>query len=173
MGTPSKDFIESQFNDYYKEYFSRIYRYTYRLTGNNEEAEQLTQQTFASLYGYFLSKSKTINARPLLFRIATNACFNYLSKKKKNEEVLNKMSASDSSQDNPLQETINSQRKELIQKGLAQLKRRDRLCILLYLEGLSYSEISHIIKVNKITVGKVLLRAIERLALQIKKGDRL
>jgi len=171
MKVPNINSWEARFNDSYKAYFPQIYRYVHRLTGNTEETEQLTQQTFASLYGYFLSKAKAINPKPLLFRIATNACLNYLSKKKKSEEVLNMISVADSSQDDPLQETINNQRKEQIQRGLAQLKPRDRLCILLYLEGLSYSEIGHIIKANKTTIGKILLRAIERLALQIKNGD--
>ena len=164
--------LENHFNDLYQKLFSQVYRYIYRLIGNNEESKQLTQQAFTSLFGYFLSKPIIKNEKALLFRIATNSCFNYL-RKRKSEKASGLEWIEACPPDDPLQSVIKNQRKELIHKALAQLRPRDRFCILLYLEGLSYSEIADAIKVNKATVGKALLRAIERLSCQIGNGDKL
>jgi RNA polymerase sigma-70 factor (ECF subfamily) len=164
--------LENHFNDLYQKSFSRVYRYIYRLIGNNEDSKQLTQQAFTRLYGYFLAKPIIKNEKALLFRIATNSCFSYL-RKKKNEKALNSECVDAPPQHDPLQDVIRNQRKELIQRALAQLHPRDRLCILLYLEELSYSEIADAMRMNKTTVGKALLRAIERLSRQIGNGDKL
>jgi RNA polymerase sigma factor (sigma-70 family) len=142
------------------------------MIGNNEEAEQLTQQTFAGFYSYLLSNPNLHHAKPLLFRIATNASLNYICKDRKNKEILKKMPLTETACDNPLDKTIMSQRRSIIQRGLVRLKTRDRECILLYTEGFSYTEIANIVGTKKATIGKILFRAIERLALQINKGVR-
>ena len=171
MESPNKGLLESQFNAYYEQHFHQIHRYIYRLIGNIEEAEQLAQQAFAGFFTHLLSSPKMDDVRPLLFRIATNASLNYINKHRKTKEALNKMPLPDTANDDPLEQTIIRQQKSLIQNGLAQLKPRDRECVLLYTEGLSYSEIAHVIGAKRTTVGKILSRAIERLTLQVRKGD--
>lgn len=172
MDVSSREPLESQFNDLYRGYFAQIHRYVFRMIGSSEEAEQLAQQTFAGLYSYLTSSPCLHDVKSLLFRIATNASLNYISKNKKDRETLRRMPFVETANDDPLDETILSQRRSTIRRGLAQLRTRDRECILLYAEGLSYKEIANVVGTKPATIGKILLRAIERLARQIHKGEK-
>jgi len=79
--------LEAVFNPVYESYFPRIYRYIFRIVGNQEEANQMTQQAFMNFYGYLCSHSSINNTKALVFRIANNICCDYLRKNKRAKNV--------------------------------------------------------------------------------------
>lgn len=59
-------------------YSNRIYRLALRYTGDREEAEDLTQETFLRVYKNLSKFDRSKSAGPWIFKIATNLCRNYL-----------------------------------------------------------------------------------------------
>lgn len=164
-----KESLEIIFNHLYKQYFPLIYRYSYRLVGNLEEARQFTQQTFTKLYDYLTSKQIIKKPKAFIYRIATNICYDYLRKKRKINEVIKNSALMDSPQSNPDEELAKRERIELIRSALLKLPSKDQKCLILYQEGFSYAEIAQVIRLKKTSVGKILSRATEKLALILKK----
>lgn len=171
MNREKKEVVDVIFENFYSNFFQNIYSYTYRLIGNREEAEQLTQHTFTKLYSYLGSNISIRNPKGLIYQIAQNNCFDYLRQKRKVKIEMNKNFFSVSNPNNLDDEIIRRQKMELVRSALEQLPIRDQKCILLYQEGFTYGEISKIAKIKKSSVGKVLSRATERLA-QIIKEER-
>lgn len=166
-----QDRPESVFNCLYLEYFPLIYKYSYRIVGNHEDAKQFSQQTFTHLYDYFASGQVIREPKALIYRIATNLCYDYLRKKIRVKEAMKNENVVSISNSN-LEEEIDKREKiELIRNALLKLPPRDQRCLLLYQEGFSYSEISSIAKVKKSSIGKILSRATEKLVRILKNGE--
>lgn len=163
---------ENNFDFFYRENFPRIFKYTYTMTGNHEEAEQLTQETFTKLFNYFLSNTHIRSRKALAYRIASNSCVDYLRRKRKTKEIMNRMNAVNSAQDDPSQKILKEQRINIIRKALLKLHPRDQKCLLLYQDGLTYSEIAEVMNIKKTSIGKILSRATEKLASQIRIGEK-
>ena len=60
------------FADVIETYQARIYRYVYRLTGDADLAEDLTQDTFIKAYKGILKTRSELALNAWLYRIATN-----------------------------------------------------------------------------------------------------
>lgn len=163
---------DKNFNSFYKSYFHIIFRYSYYLIGNHEEAEQLTQETFTKLFGYFLSDTPIKSHKALAYFIAGNLCVDYIRRKRKLKEIMNKMDNANCSQDDFGQKMLKELRIRLIRNALLKLPPRDQKCLLLYQEGFAYSEIAEVLKIKKTSIGKILSRATEKLADQIIKGEK-
>lgn len=133
------------FDLFYRENYPRNFRYSYRLVGNSEEAEQLTQESFKNLYCVFANGTRITDIKALAYRIAHNVCINYLKKGDKFKNVLeHKAYAFPLSVPSAEDEVIASNRLELLRQAILSLSKRDQRCLFLYWEGFSYREISTI-----------------------------
>lgn len=161
------------FESRYRELYPQIYRYIYRLTGNIPDTEQLAQETFAGLYKLYSSPNGIRNPKALAYRIAHNVSLNYLKRRKKLDAIIGRedghLSGTAAS---PEERLIEKQKIDQVRQALKSLPLRDQKCLLLYLEELSYAEISVAAGIKKSSVGKILARAAERLAGKIRNGDK-
>ncbi len=66
------------FEDLVRRYQNRIYSLAYRMTGDNVEAYDLTQEAFLRSYAALPSFNPNLRFAPWLYRIATNLCINFL-----------------------------------------------------------------------------------------------
>jgi RNA polymerase sigma-70 factor, ECF subfamily len=66
------------FEDLVRRYQNRIYSLAYRMTGDNVEAYDLTQEAFLRCYAALPSFNPNLRFAPWLYRIATNLCINFL-----------------------------------------------------------------------------------------------
>ncbi len=168
----SQESLEIVFEPVYKELYPMIYCYVYRFIGNQEEARQMTQQTFANFYEYICGNSSIKNPKALVYRIAGNICCDYLRRKRKvritNHDGLFHLKISSQ----PEEELLKKEEKAIFHTALSQLSSRDQQCLLLYYEGFSYMEIAECLKIKKTSVGKVLARAIEKIIRIINNGDK-
>jgi len=161
------------FNAWYQELYPKIYRYLFGLTGSHPEAEQLAQETFTGLYHMVSSRREVRNPQALAYRIAHNICLNHLKREKKYKDIIGRKAVLSADTALSREESlIEEQKAARAREALARLPERDRTCLLLYLEELSYSEISEALGVKKTSVGKILARAAERLGREIQNGDR-
>jgi len=87
---------EDYFNSIYKTYSDKIYNLAYRMTGNNEIAEDITQETFIKVYNNYNKFRGESNIFTWIYSIAKNICFQHLKKSKKGkfqsiEELIEKV----------------------------------------------------------------------------------
>lgn len=145
------------FNEIVGRYKSKIYNYLYRMTGNAEDAEDLTQEVFVRMYSHIHSFRAEASLSTWLFRIAGNLCVDAFRRKKKERGVVSSLDApayhddedSHATRDVPdlkaAPETLFS-RKELggqIEAALAKLPPKLRSAVVLHdIEGLAYEEIA-------------------------------
>jgi RNA polymerase sigma-70 factor (ECF subfamily) len=163
--------LEILFNNLYSQYVAEIYKHVYRLIGNREESEQLTQQSFTKLFSIMTTSFNISNERAFVYRIATNACYDYLRRNKKLKLISNSEMLYGSTKNNLEEQVLKTQREETIRQALRKLSFQEQVCILLYKDGFSYKEIAETAKMKKTSVGKTLSRATQKLKQIISNGE--
>ena len=111
------------------------------------------------------------NPKSWIYRVATNLTYNHLNRKSRFRKIITAMGDFSSNNHSPTseEEYLNKKKKELIRRSLNQLPFRDQVIINLQQSGLTYKEISTVLKIKKTSVGKILSRAIEKLACQVRQ----
>ena len=66
----------------YERFSPQIYRYVFRLVGSQELADDITQDTFLKVFQVIRGIECESNVRAWLYRIASNACFDTLRRRK-------------------------------------------------------------------------------------------
>jgi RNA polymerase sigma-70 factor (ECF subfamily) len=143
------------FDVLFQRYFSTVYRQAIRLAGNRDEAEEVVQEVFLTIY----AKAQTFRGAAAfstwLYRITANAALSKLRRRKKGEELSLDDYLPSFREDghhlvrpvvdwsNELEERMTSEeRQRLIQQALDQLAPVDKAVVVLSdLEGLSDREI--------------------------------
>ncbi|MBD3181133.1 sigma-70 family RNA polymerase sigma factor [Candidatus Poribacteria bacterium] len=147
----------SAFESIFRKHQNRVYNVTYRMMGNQDDAMDMTQDIFVKAYqkiGKFNFKS---SFSTWIYRIAVNHCIDELRKRKRNgqsvplEEAITK-----ADETTPEKQAVLNDRQQNVWKAINSLKDKDRSIIILRdIEGLSYKEIS---KVMKCSMGRVKSR---------------
>ena len=167
---------EAAFESLVRTYEKTIYNLTLRMTGNREDAFDLTQTTFLKAWHaislfQFDSKFST-----WLCRIATNACIDFLRKEKRRRAVsltvldesdqLYEMSVADESL-NPAVIAEAASERERVYEALNALPQEYRMALSLRaVEDMSYEEIAEVLDVKAGTVKSRISRAREMLRQQ-------
>ncbi|MDA0206909.1 MAG: sigma-70 family RNA polymerase sigma factor, partial [Acidobacteria bacterium] len=75
------------FNEIVRAYRKRILGTIYRLIGRSEDVEDVSQEVFVRLY-YSLDQLRSIEVfEPWLYRLTTNAAYDYLRKRKRGNNI--------------------------------------------------------------------------------------
>ena len=137
------------FNQLVEKYQTQIYNFIFRILGNTQDAEDVTQEAFL-LSWKAIRSFKGGNFRAWLFRIASNVCTDLLrSKKSRRADSLDSMypeyNPLPSSEESPEDHTLREELSLLISKHLLSLSPDQRIVVTLAdLQGLSYDEIAQI-----------------------------
>lgn len=177
-GRPAFDVIFDQ-------YGKKIYNLIYRLVGNYDEAEDLTQETFVNAYRAFDRFRGDSAVYTWLYRIAINVCKNRFKREKRASHL--RMESLDEpvlGEDGPMQrevpdETLSPHRaiesqelQRMIHQAIQELPPDYRVPIVLReLQELSYAEIAAIMQIPVDTVKTRIFRA--RGLLRTKLGPYL
>jgi RNA polymerase sigma-70 factor, ECF subfamily len=146
----------------YEHFSAQIHRYVYRLVGNQELADDITQETFLRAFQSIRKISKDANVSAWLYRIASNACFDVL-RRRKLITWMPMLEESDKS-DEFTSEDFSPQviESQVVRRTLAQMPPALAVCLVLRsVEGFSCEEIAEILKIPKGTVFSRLARARE------------
>ncbi len=158
------------FNDLVIAYQQKVFHIAYSMLFDYEDASDASQEVFVKIYRYINSFRFDSSLSTWIYRITKNVCYDFLRKKK-----VATVSLDNDSDDSPKPEiTDNSNSPEtiadahdlqaLVQSALKELDENSRFVITLYdIEGLSYDEISRILKLPLGTVKSRLNRAREKL----------
>ena len=152
----------------------RIYNLTLRMTGNPEDAAELSQEAFFNAWRGISKFQGDSSFATWLYRLATNVCIDYLRKQKRRRQVESEVSLDDEeaswtepadwSQD-PQRQLERSELGRALERGLRALPEQQRqILVLRELSGLSYQEIAEKLDLDLGTVKSRIARA--RLALR-------
>jgi RNA polymerase sigma-70 factor (ECF subfamily) len=162
------------FNELVLMYQDAVYGIAYRILGEPDAAEDITQEVFLTAFRKFTT-FRNGSFRSWLFRITTNACYDELRRRKRHP--LLSIDSADGKEENPslpydtLKQTTSPEqiceRRELqqaVQRALNELNPDQRaVVILIDLQEMDYEEAARILQVPVGTVKSRLARARERL----------
>ena len=164
----------SAFGQLVEAHQSKIYSLCYRMTGNAEDAADLTQEVFLSAWRSLGSFQSQAAFSTWLYRLTSNACIDFLRKEKRRsalslttegeEEEGRELEVADQ-RFSPERELEKKEARRAVREGLAALSPEHRqVLVLREMEGLSYTEMAHLLDLEEGTVKSRLARA--RLALK-------
>ena len=141
----------------YNKYRNEIYLYLYSMCKNSSIADDLTQETFLKA---LLSLGESHgNMKAWLYMVARNLYFNYQKKQKSVVSWDEAQFKEDTGGDSLLSQIIQTEKNELLFKGLSQLGANKREILQLqYFGGLSQNEIAAILKLTPANVRVLALR---------------
>jgi len=161
----------SAFQQLFETYKTMVFNLCFRMLGDREEAEDLTQEVFFKAYKsleHFRSQSKLPT---WLYRIGVNLCLNY-QRKKKYARMLSLDSLFESAderifrnpEDSPDMALEKNETERIVRDAVNSLPRRQRIALLLRrYEGLSYQEIANVMGCSVASVESCLHRAKQNL----------
>ncbi len=178
---------ENAFREMVRTYQDQVYNLVYRMLGNHEEAEDLSQDVFVTVFKSIDKFRGDSKLSTWLYRIAANQCKNrykYLARRQFHAaKPLDELSERDAAGRDggpvmPLQAQISEPDKivegkrleEAIQREIAALEDEQRLLVILRdIQGLSYHEMATITELPEGTVKSRLHRARMNLKKRLKK----
>ena len=163
---------EQAFAELMKRYKKPVYHMILKMVRNVDDAEDLTIEAFAKAFKNLKRFKKDYTFSTWLFRIATNNAIDFIRKKRLETMSLDSSYKDDSGEAvkidvednelNPMEETIKSQKIELIRVFVDKLPPKyQRLVKLRYFDELSYEEIAKELEAPLGTVKAQLHRARE------------
>jgi RNA polymerase sigma-70 factor (ECF subfamily) len=167
---------ERAFEQLVQRHEKRVFRLLMRMMGNREEAEDVAQETFLSLYRHGRRFRHEARFSTFVYRVASNAALNRRRslgrRRKRFQKLAVRQEAGDdlpSSPRDPEDATSGIELSAHVRNALAALQPSLRMPVLLYdIEGLAYSEIATILGVAEGTVKSRIHRARQALRVELK-----
>lgn len=150
-------------------YQKKVYNLAYRLCGNHQDAEDISQEAFIDIFKSLKDLKEISSFSSYVYRIVNTTFYDYLRKRKGQTSELK-----DEIVQNPLNFTENIELKEVLQKEILKLPLEFRQCLILRdVQGFSYEEISKMLKISLGTVKSRVARARNTLRERLKMGNLL
>lgn len=151
----------------------KVYSLSYRMTGNPDDAADLTQEAFLNAWRGLASFHGQSSFSTWLYRLTSNVCIDFLRREKRRtalsmtveEDEEGRQAEVPDHRFSPEQELERRELRRTVQQGLAALSpEHRRVLVLRELEGLSYQEIAQCLELEEGTVKSRIARA--RIALK-------
>ena len=162
------------FGELVRRYQKQVFRIVLRMVRSQDDADDLTQDTFVRAYRGLKTFKEEFDFHPWLYRIAYNQTINFLNKRKRQAAVdLDDVPETDikagPEPESPIQAASRSELLARLDEALERLPEDQRTVFLLRVQdGLSYEEIAQAMDTPKGTVMSRLARA--RMALRKHMG---
>ena len=142
------------FDDIYEEYFDRVYYKVLSVVKNNDDAEDICQETFISVYKNLSKFREERNIYTWIYRIAINKTYDFFKKRKVEFEINDDVLS--------LPEDINFDTKVILQEKLKLISEKEReIVILKDIYGYKLKEIAEMKNMNLSTVKSVYYKALK------------
>jgi RNA polymerase sigma-70 factor (ECF subfamily) len=152
-----------------------IYSLAFRMTGSPEDAEELTQTAFLNAWRGLARFQEDASFFTWLYRLATNACIDFLRHEKRRYLVLQTVSLDDEERqaaallpdyrNSPEERALQHDLHEVLTAAMQSLSHEHReILVQREIDGLSYQEIAELLNLELGTVKSRIARA--RLALR-------
>ncbi|MDP8266360.1 MAG: sigma-70 family RNA polymerase sigma factor [Candidatus Aceula meridiana] len=151
------------FEEIYRTFCNFVYSISWRMSGNNEDAEEITQDVFLKVHKSLKNFERRSSLKTWIYRITINTTINYQKRKHLKTPVsLDEVGIEKFA--SPLPSSPDEEIQDRVNKLLSVLNDDQKICMILRnIEGLSYEEIAQSLKININTVRTRLKRAREKL----------
>lgn len=158
------------FDAVFAKLYPSLFRYLQRLTGDDDVAEDIAQESFVRLLRQPLPEEEI---RPWVFTVAMNLVRDRARKSERRQRLL--VSAPNLVTRTPLPDE-DMERTELIasvRQILDRLPERDQQLLLMREEGFKYDEIARVIGVAPASVGTLIARALKKFVaeFEVREGN--
>ena len=155
-----------------QEHQASVFNVCYRITGNRQEAEDLTQESFFRAYQKLSRYDPSRPFGPWMRTLAANLCYNHIKKARLERVPLE--DEKDQIKDNPSNDPENllelSQEHRVLYQALWKLPDNQRIALeLRHFQGLSYQDMAETLNLPLNTVRSHLYRGRQRLAEILKE----
>lgn len=142
------------FDNIYEEYFDRIYYKVLSVVKNDDDAEDICQETFISVYKNLSKFREESNIYTWIYRIAINKTYDFFKKRKLEFEINDDVLS--------LPEDINFDTKVILQERLKLISDKEReIVVLKDIYGYKLKEIAEMKGMNLSTVKSVYYKALK------------
>lgn len=156
------------FDAVFAKLYPSLFRYLQRLTGDEDVAEDIAQESFVRLLRQSLPEEEV---RPWLFTVAMNLVRDRARKSERRQRLLT--SAPDLVTRTPLpdEDMERTERIAAVRQVLERLPERDRQLLLMREEGFKYDEIARVIGVAPASVGTLIARALKKFVAEFEARE--
>ncbi|MBF1197507.1 MAG: RNA polymerase sigma factor [Fusobacterium periodonticum] len=142
------------FDNIYEEYFDRVYYKVLSVVKNDDDAEDICQETFISVYKNLSKFREESNIYTWIYRIAINKTYDFFKKRKIEFEINDDVLS--------LPEDVNFDTKIILQEKLKLISEKEReIVILKDIYGYKLKEIAEMKNMNLSTVKSVYYKALK------------
>ena len=142
------------FDNIYEEYFDRVYYKVLSVVKNDDDAEDICQETFISVYKNLSKFREESNIYTWIYRIAINKTYDFFKKRKVEFEINDDVLS--------LPEDVNFDTKVILQEKLKLISEKEReIVILKDIYGYKLKEIAEMKYMNLSTVKSVYYKALK------------
>ncbi|ATV56690.1 RNA polymerase subunit sigma [Fusobacterium pseudoperiodonticum] len=142
------------FDNIYEEYFDRVYYKVLSVVKNDDDAEDICQETFISVYKNLSKFREESNIYTWIYRIAINKTYDFFKKRKIEFEINDDVLS--------LPEDVNFDTKVILQEKLKLISEKEReIVILKDIYGYKLKEIAEMKDMNLSTVKSVYYKALK------------
>lgn len=156
----------------YIRYSKKLYYFSLRYLGNNEEAEELVQSVFINIWEHRKSLDETMSVKNYIYRSAVNYIYNYLKKKAiRARFVESELQKGELQSNNTYDQIIFHDLERSIKLIVETLpSQQQKIFQLSRFEGLSHEEIAKDLDLSVRTVENQIYRALKIIKSKLK-GD--
>lgn len=152
-----------KFEEIYKLYYNEMKRFAFQLKINETEKDDLVQDVFIKLYYEFQNKKVIENPRAWLYKAMLNKARTVFKTSKIHLGIEQEVFLKNNNHTDLNIEFESDERKKILLATIEKMPEKDKEILLLYYDGLSYSEIAEITGINYNSVGTTLVRAIQKI----------
>jgi RNA polymerase sigma-70 factor (ECF subfamily) len=149
------------FDAIFDEMYPPLVRYSHRLTGDRDSAEDVAQEALVRLFSHKVEGPPPA-LRAWLFKTATHLVRDRYRVEENRKRLLLENPVTPSDVDGPETALDRHVNRERARKALEVLTPRDREMLLMRYEGFSYKEIADVVRVAATSIGTLLARAEKR-----------
>ncbi len=165
----------ASFEEIYKASAGFVYNVALRILNNREDAEEVTQEVFCTIYHKLKSFRFASSFKTWVYRVTANSAINFAKKVAKHRNKMveyDEQLTVEAALPSDIRKEMDREHNARIIEGLLNAIDPDqRACVVLRnIEGLSYQEIARTLGVNINTVRSRLKRAREKLLAFKKRG---
>lgn len=156
----------TNFEEIYNRYSPQIFRVCLGYTNDADQAKDLVQETFISVWKNLSGFRNQSHISTWIFRIATNNCLRAVAVAKRMPAAEMPFNLAENFEESPEEQL------SFLYKCIAELEETDRVIISLELEGLPQAEIAAIVGLSSGNVRVKIYRIKEKLAQKFKANGQ-
>jgi RNA polymerase sigma-70 factor (ECF subfamily) len=151
----------------FDQYRDRLLAYVAAFSLTGQDAEEVVQEVFLSLFRHLAAGKPRSNLRGWIFRVAHNLALKQRSANRRRQRWIEaEESLATQAYDpspSPEEHAVSAQQRQRLMSAVNALPEQDRLCFTLRAEGLRYREIAHVLGISLGSVALSLTRSMARL----------